>query len=343
MRALVTGGAGFVGHHLVAALLERGDSVSVLDDFSTGHRSRILPFLSAVRLIEGSVLDPLAIAEAVESCESVFHLAAIPSVARSLVDPRTSHDVNVTGSVNVMLGAAKAGVRRVIYAGSSSVYGVPESLPCRESMLPAPESPYGVSKLAGEYYVHVLGKSLGVETVSLRYFNVFGPGQDPASEYAAVVPRFITAVLAGGRPTINGDPTISRDFTHVANVVSANLLAADAAHLTGVTCNVACGGRTTLATLLERICDAVGRRVEPILGPPRRGDIIHSTADISAAASRLGYRVVVPFSEGIADTVAWYQRALPGKTGPTGGGPQPQGSQRRDRTPSPTPPRRTRS
>ena len=224
--------------------------------------------------------------------------------ARSSI-PRRSDEVNAGGTIRVMQAAARHGVRRVVFAGSSSVYGIPQALPCEESARPAPESPYGVSKLAGEHYVHTLGKQFGIDTVVLRYFNVFGPGQDPASEYAAVVPKFATAVLEGEQPTINGDGGISRDFTYIDNVVHANLLAADA-DVTGLTCNVACGDRTTLLELLAAICEAAGQAVEPRFGPPRPGDIVHSLADISVARAALGYRVIVPFEEGIARTVEWF-------------------------------------
>jgi UDP-glucose 4-epimerase len=307
VRALVTGGGGFIGHHLVRGLLALGNDVAVIDDFSTGDRARLEPVRDRISLTEGSILDPAALDAAAASCEVIFHEAAIPSVARSLVNPHLSNHVNVTGTIEVMLAAARQGVRRVVYAGSSSVYGVPESLPCRESFRPAPESPYGVSKLAAEHYVRTLGRLHGVETVTLRYFNVFGPGQDPASEYAAVVPRFVTAVLEGRQPTIYGTGEVSRDFTFVDNVVNANLLAAKPSGPTGITCNVACGDRHTLLELLDSICKAAGRPADPIFGPPRPGDIVHSLADISLVERELGYRVAVPFQEGIERTVAWYR------------------------------------
>lgn len=308
MKALVTGGAGFIGHHLVAALLAEGHEVSVLDDFSTGDRARLGPFTSRLhRLVEGSILDVAALDEAMPGQDVVFHEAALPSVARSLVAPLASNEVNVTGTIQVMLAAARHGVTRVVYAGSSSVYGVPKVLPCHEEMRPNPESPYGVSKLAAELYLHVLGRQHGIATVALRYFNVFGEGQDPQSEYAAVIPRFITAVLAGERPTVNGDGAVSRDFTHVANVVAANLLAASPAAPTGITCNIACGERRTLLELLSQICTAADREVVPTFGPPRPGDIQHSMADISSARASLGYEVVVPFDEGIRRAVASYR------------------------------------
>jgi UDP-glucose 4-epimerase len=307
VKALVTGGAGFIGHHIVRGLLAQDDQVTVIDDFSTGDRARLRPFSEVIRLVEGSILDEVALDEAVAGCEVIFHEAAIPSVARSLVTPRLTNNVNVGGTIEVMLAAARRQVRRVVFAGSSSVYGIPETLPCREEQRPAPQSPYGASKLAGEHYVRTLGQHHGVETIVLRYFNVFGPGQDPASEYAAVVPRFVMAALDGRRPIVNGTGEISRDFTYVDNIVEANLLAARAPSASGLTCNVACGSRFTLLELLETIGTAVGRRVEPVFGPPRAGDILHSQADVSVARERLGYDVLVPFRDGIARTIEWYR------------------------------------
>lgn len=313
MRALVTGGAGFIGHHLVNGLLARGDEVSVIDDFSTGGRARLEPVGDRISLIEGSILDPEALDRAAASCEVIFHEAAIPSVARSVRDPQRSNRVNVTGTIEVMLAAARHGVRRVVYAGSSSVYGIPESLPCRESFRPAPESPYGVSKLAAEHYLRTLGNLHGVETVALRYFNVFGPGQDPASEYAAVVPRFVTAVLEGRRPIVHGTGEVSRDFTYVDNVVNANLLAAQAPGVSGITCNIACGDRHSLLGLMDAICTAAGLPADPMFGPSRPGDILHSLADISVAERQLGYTPNVPFEEGIERTVAWFRDQATGR------------------------------
>lgn len=306
VKTLVTGGAGFIGHHLASGLLDRGDSVTVIDDLSTGDRSRLDPIRDRIAYVEGSILDEAALDAALEGCEVVFHEAAIPSVARSLITPRLTNEVNVTGTIAVMLAAARHGVRRVVFAGSSSVYGVPESLPCRETQRPDPMSPYGASKIAAEHYIRTLGLAFGIETVVLRYFNVFGPGQDPKSEYAAVVPRFTTAILEGRQPLVNGTGEISRDFTYVDNVVAANLLAASPSTPSGITCNVACGSRYSLLDLLDAISAAAGKPVDPIFGPPRAGDIVHSQADISVAREALGYEVVVPFHEGIARTVRWY-------------------------------------
>lgn len=305
-RVLVTGGAGFIGHHLVQALLARGDEVVVLDNFSTGLRARLDPFLERIELVEGDLRDPDAVERAVRGCEIVLHQGAIPSVARSVLDPITSNAVNVEGTIRLMLGAAAAGVRRVVAAGSSSVYGASPELPRRETQRPDPRSPYAASKLATEHYVHALGELKGIDTVVLRYFNVFGAGQDPESQYAAVVPRFITAALRAERPIVYGDGLQSRDFTHIENVVSANLLAAGATGLTGLTANIGCGGRYTLIDLLAAVGSALETRLDPVFEPPRAGDVRDSEADIGVAATQLGYRVIVPFEEGIRKTVEWY-------------------------------------
>ena len=307
MRALVTGGAGFIGHHLVRALVERGDEVGVLDDLSTGQVARLDPVIDRIAVVEGSILDPAALDRAIDGVEVVFHEAALASVARSIADPRRTNEVNVGGTIDLMGAAARHGVRRVVFASSSAVYGTAPRLPSTEEQLPSPASPYGVSKLAGEHDVHVLGKLTGVETVALRYFNVYGPRQDPASEYAAVIPRFITAVLDGARPTINGSGEISRDFVYVDDVVAANLLAASPTSPTELTCNIATGFGTTLIELLDAIAQAAGREADPIYGPPRDGDIFESRGDISRARRALGYDATVMLGEGIARTVAWYR------------------------------------
>ncbi len=307
MKAAVTGGAGFIGHHLVGSLVDAHHDVQVLDDLSTGSRARLEPVLDAITLIEGSILDPVALDRAIAGTEVVFHQAAIASVVRSTSDPAGTNEVNVTGTIEVMLAAARHGVRRVIFAGSSAVYGASKQLPSREDQRTAPTSPYGVSKLAGEQYVHALGRLHGVETVVLRYFNVYGPGQDPASEYAAVIPRFITAVLAGLPPTIFGTGGISRDFVFIGDVVAANLLAARRGIPSELTCNVATGARTSLSELLEAVNAAAGANVEPVFGPAREGDIADSQADITLARRSLGYEVATPFRDGIARTVAWYR------------------------------------
>jgi UDP-glucose 4-epimerase len=315
MRVLVTGGAGFIGHHLVRSLLERGDEVSVIDDYRTGSPERLEPFRDRIRLIEGDIRDARAVDEAMAGAEVVLHEAALPSVARSVVDPRLTADIIVNGTIEVMLGAARAGVRRVVLAGSSSIYGSREILPRQEDQAPDPRSPYATSKLAAEHMLHQLGELRGVETVVLRYFNIYGPGQDPASEYSAVVPRFVTAALRGERPVVHGDGTQSRDFTHIDNVILANLLAAEAPGASGATMNIGCGGRYSLLDLLEVIGTALGRRLEPVFEGTRAGDVRHSQADISVATERIGYHVVTPFDVGIGRTVAWYQdQSSPART-----------------------------
>ncbi len=315
MRVLVTGGAGFIGHHLVNALLKRGDDVAVLDDFSTGLRERLTPVLGSIDLIEGDLRDPAATARATAGREVVLHQGAIPSVARSVADPLRSNSVNVEGTIQLMLACASAGVRRVVAAGSSSVYGASPELPRRETQRPDPRSPYAASKLATEHYVHTLGALHGIETVVLRYFNVFGPAQDPNSQYAAVVPLFITAALEGEAPTVHGDGRQSRDFTFIDNVVSANLLAASVPGVSGLTANIGCGGRFDLLELLDEIRAVVGEIVPPIFTPTRAGDVRDSEADITVAREQLGYDVLVPFKEGVRRTVLWYQAQAAAEAG----------------------------
>jgi UDP-glucose 4-epimerase len=317
VRALVTGGAGFIGHHLVRELLDRDWAVAVIDDLSTGDASRLAPFTDRIDFIRGDIRDPTAVDEAIAGVDVVFHEAALPSVARSVRDPRLTNDINTNGTIEVMLGAARAGVRRVVYAASSSVYGITPELPRRETQRPDPRSPYAASKLAAEYYVHTLGALHGIETVALRYFNVFGPGQDPDSEYAAVVPKFIVAGLDGESPTIHGDGLQSRDFTYIDNVVAANLAAATRDGVSGLTCNIGCGGRFSLLELLDRIQAALGTGLTPTFGPTRPGDVPHSQADITLAGERLGYDPAVGFDEGVRRTVEWFRQ----NHVPTPGGP----------------------
>lgn len=313
MKLLVTGGAGFIGHHLVHGLLRRGHDVAVIDDLVTGEIRRITDVLDQIAFVEGSVLRADALDAVTPGCEVILHQAALPSVARSVRDPRRSNEVNTSGTIEVMLAATRHGVRRVVLAGSSSVYGSSPEMPRRETQRPSPQSPYAVSKLAAEHYLHTIGALTGVETVALRYFNVFGPGQDPASEYAAVVPRFVTAVLRGEPPVVNGTGEASRDFTYVENVVEANVLAATASDVSGLTCNIGCGTRFTLLELLEAIGTTAGRTPRPTFGAPRPGDVLHSQADIALARERLGYEVAVPFHSGVTQTVAWFDEAIHGQ------------------------------
>jgi UDP-glucose 4-epimerase len=300
----VTGGAGFIGHHLVRHLVATGSEVTAVDNLSTGFRERLAD-IPGVRFIDVDIRDGERLASIMSGVDTIFHLAALPSVQRSLKDPLETHAINVTGTLNVMLAAAVSGVRRVVFAGSSSVYGLAPGLPRKESQKPDPQSPYAVSKLAAEGYVNTLGVAHGVETVVLRYFNVFGPGQDPTSLYAAVVPRFVTAVLAGRQPTVFGDGHQTRDFTYVENVTHANVLAATAPASGGVF-NIGCGSRYSLLDLLAAVGRSVGTQVEPVFAPPNPGDVRDSQADVTLAMDALGYSPLVGFEEGVDRTVAYY-------------------------------------
>jgi len=304
---LVTGGAGFIGSNIVAELVGHGERVRVLDDFSTGRRKNLIPFLERIDLIEGDLRDLPTVRQAVEGVDYVLHHAALPSVQRSVDDPLATHAANTTGTLHLLVAARDAGVRRVVYASSSSTYGDSPTLPKREDMLPRPKSPYAVSKLTGAHYCQVFTEVFGLETVCLRYFNVFGPRQDPRSQYAAVVPLFITAMLRGECPVVYGDGHQSRDFTFVSNVVRANLLAAAAPDVAGRVFNVACGQRHTLLDLIAILNDVLDTRITPTHTAPRPGDVRHSLADITAAQEALGYRVEVDFHEGLRQTVAWHR------------------------------------
>jgi nucleoside-diphosphate-sugar epimerase len=306
MRVLVTGGAGFIGSHLVERLLRDGHDVRALDNFSTGHRSNLQPFADDVEIVEGDLQSYERAHKAVRGCELVFHQAALPSVPRSIQDPLTSSGVNITGTLNILLAARDEAVRRVVFASSSSVYGANLELPKREEMASEPISPYATAKLAAESYCRSFTHVYGLETVALRYFNVFGPRQDPLGAYAAVIPNFITAFFEGRSPTINGDGEQSRDFTYIDNVVDANLLAADAPDVAGRRYNIAYGERTTLNVLAEELRELTGSSAEPVHGPDRAGDVPHSLADISAAERDLGYRPQIGLREGLERTVAYY-------------------------------------
>lgn len=303
MKVLVTGGAGFIGSNLVRALLARGDDVRVLDNFSTGSRRNLHGLESDVDVVEGELRSYERVHNAVRGTEIVFHLGALGSVPRSVQDPLTSSAVNVEGTLNVQLAARDEGVRRVVFASSSSIYGNQPELPLRESMPPDPISPYGVAKLAAERYCVSFSRVYhSFETVVLRYFNVFGPRQDPTSQYAAVVPRFITAIAAGEPVTIFDDGEQSRDFTYVDNVVAANLLAADAAGASGRIFNVSAGEPTTVNELAETIGRLLGRPIERHYLPPRPGDLRNSWADVSEARDGLGYEPRVGLEEGLRRT-----------------------------------------
>ncbi|MBN2356724.1 SDR family oxidoreductase [candidate division KSB1 bacterium] len=306
---LVTGGAGFIGSHIVEALLEKGESVRVLDNFSTGKRENLMPFLDRIELIEGDIRSTHTVRESVDGVDFVLHQAALPSVPRSIKDPITSNEVNVSGTINLLDAARDAGVKRLIYASSSSIYGDLEALPKTEDMLPRPLSPYAVAKLAGEKYCQVFTQLYGMETVSLRYFNVFGPRQDPTSQYSAVIPKFIRLIMNQTPPHIYGDGEQSRDFTYVSNVVAANLLACEQGleNLAGEVFNIACGRRITINHLVESINKILATNVAAEYNEPRLGDVKHSLANIGKARQFLGYEPRVDFARGLEKVITHMQ------------------------------------
>ena len=306
--ALVTGGAGFIGSHIASALSASGARVRILDDLSTGHRENLDEIGGDIDFVQGSVADEQLLAKALENVELIFHEAAIPSVPRSVEAPRNTHIASVDGTFSLLLAAKEAGVRRVVYAASSSAYGDQPTLPKSEQMSPDPLSPYAVAKLVGEYYCRVFTRVYGLETVSLRYFNVFGPRQDPGSQYSGVVSRFISALLSDECPVIYGDGEQSRDFTYIANVVAANLSAASAPDASGRVINVANGQRITLNQLLEELKQLTGRPdVTAEYREPRVGDVRHSLADITIAQELLGYESKVDLREGLQRTLDWWK------------------------------------
>ena len=306
--AVVTGGAGFIGSHIAGALLAGGARVRIIDDLSTGHSENLEEIGGDVDFIQGSVADQQLLTKALENVELVFHEAAIPSVPRSVEAPRNTHIASVDGTFSLLLAAKEAGVRRVVYAASSSAYGDQPTLPKVENMAPDPLSPYAVAKLVGEYYCRVFTRVYGLETVSLRYFNVFGPRQDPGSQYSGVVSRFISALLNDERPVIYGDGEQSRDFTYIENVVGANLRAASAPKAAGKVINVANGERITLNELLNELKELTGRAdVTAEYLEPRIGDVRHSLADNTMARELLGYECKVDLREGLQRTLDWWK------------------------------------
>jgi nucleoside-diphosphate-sugar epimerase len=305
-KVLVTGGGGFIGSNLVRALLARGDDVRVLDNFATGSRGNLLDVWDEVELVEGDLRSYERVHAATRGAELVFHQGALPSVPRSVQDPLTTSAVNVEGTLNVLLAARDEGVRRVVAASSSSVYGNSGTLPRVETSPPDPESPYGVAKLAAERYCVAFSRVYDIETVVLRYFNVFGPRQDPTSQYAAVVPLFISAVAAGQPVSVDGDGTQSRDFTFVENVVDGNLLAGDAKDASGAVLNVATGSQTTILELADTIGELLGRPVEKEFRPVRAGDVRHSWAELGEARRVIGFEPRISLREGLQRTADWF-------------------------------------
>ncbi|MEM8863949.1 MAG: NAD-dependent epimerase/dehydratase family protein [Planctomycetota bacterium] len=308
-RYLVTGGAGFIGSHIATALVDRGDRVRVLDNFSTGRRDNLahLTGKAEVEVIEADVLDQKAVRDAVKDVDVVFHQAALASVPRSVDAPLETHSACATGTLHILDAAQRADVRRVVYAGSSSAYGNEPFTAKRETDALAPLSPYAAAKLAGEMYCRAFYETHGLETVVTRYFNVFGPRQDPEGEYSAVIPKFVVAMLAGNRPIVFGDGGQSRDFTYVDNVVAGNLAAADKAAAAGHVFNVACGRQLTLLDLIASINRVLGTAIEPIFAAPRPGDVRESLADIASARDGLSYEPVVDFDEGLRRSIDYYR------------------------------------
>lgn len=304
---LVTGGAGFIGSHLAARLVADGHTVRVLDNFITGKRKNLDAIKGQFELIEGDFREPDICRSACRDIEVVFHIGALPSVPKSIEQPQDCHDCNVNGTFNMLMAAVQCRCRRVIYAASSSAYGDVEVSPKVETIRPEPKSPYAVQKLAGEMYCRAFYECFGLETFAIRYFNVFGSRQDPTSQYAAVIPAFITAILEDKQPTVYGDGEQTRDFTYVDNVVEANVLAAGAKEVTGQVANAACGYSISLNEIIKQINEILGKNIVPVYDAPRPGDVRHSLADNSLAEKLIGYTPLVDFTEGLARTIQYYQ------------------------------------
>jgi UDP-glucose 4-epimerase len=309
-KFLVTGGAGFIGSNICRRLVAEGCFVRVVDNLLTGKRSNLAPVMGKIDFVEADMGVPEVARSVVKDIDVILHQGALPSVPRSVDDPAATHQHCVDATFTLLLAARDAGVKRFVYAASSAAYGDTPVLPKVEAMAPNPLSPYAVGKLVGEYYCSVFSKVFGLETISLRYFNVFGPHQDPASQYAAAIPAFVTAILRNNPPTVYGDGEQSRDFTYVDNVVQANLLAARAKETHGEVVNIACGEAVTVNAIIGMINELLGRTVRPIYVPPRAGDVKHSLADITAAQKLIGYQPVVLFCEGLRKSIDWYQRNL---------------------------------
>jgi nucleoside-diphosphate-sugar epimerase len=305
---LVTGGAGFIGSNIVAELVDRGDRVKVLDDFSTGSRSNLQSFGKSIEIVEGSLTDLETVRSAVRGVDFVLHQGALPSVPRSIEQPINTNDVNVLGTLNVLIAGKEVGVGKVVIASSSSVYGNTEESPKHESIQPKPLSPYAVSKLAAEHYARVFYEIYGLPTLVLRYFNVFGPRQNPFSQYSAVIPKFIKLMMEGKSPVIYGDGMQSRDFSYVENIVQANVLAAQAKDVNGVALNIACQESYSLLDLIKTLNAILEIKLEPVFESARKGEVRHSLADISLARKHIKYNPSVRWKEGLVKTVDWYRK-----------------------------------
>jgi len=309
-KFLVTGGAGFIGSNICKKLVSQGCFVRILDNLLTGKRSNLQDFIDKVEFVEADMGDENIARSAMKDIDVVLHQGALPSVPRSVEDPAATHRHCVDATFTLLLAARDTGIKRFVFASSSSVYGDAPTMPKVETMLPMPLSPYAAGKLVGEYYCSVFYKVFGLETISLRYFNVFGPHQDPSSQYAAAIPAFVTAILKDQPPTVFGDGLQSRDFTYVDNVVDANLLAARVEHTAGEVINIACGQSVTVNETIEVINAAAGKNIKPIYTDSRTGDVKHSLADISASEKLIGFKPVVPFKQGLQLAINWYRDNL---------------------------------
>jgi len=304
---LVTGGAGFIGSNIVEELVRRKKEVRVIDSLITGKMENLKPFLGDITFIKGDIRDRKALRKALKGVDYVIHQAALRSVPKSVDDPFTTNDINVNGTLNVLFEAKAAGVKRVVYASSSSAYGDAKQFPQKETHLPVPISPYGVSKLAAENYCVTFAKTFGLETVSLRYFNVFGPRQNPESKYSAVIPAFLFAMMRGESPIVEWDGKQSRDFTYVGNVVQANLNACTAPDVSGEVFNTACGSTVSVIGIVNGLNKLLGTKIRPVYAPKRRGDVRMTRADITKMRRLLGIKKVIGFEEGLRRTVEWFR------------------------------------
>ena len=309
-KFLVTGGAGFIGSNIAAKLVSQECFVRVIDNLLTGKKNNLAAVSNKIEFIEADMGDEAAARAAMKDIDVVLHQGALPSVPRSVDDPAATHKHCVDATFTLLLAARDAGVKRFVFAASSSVYGDTPTLPKVETMLPRPLSPYAAAKLVGEYYAKVFSDVFGLETISLRYFNIFGPNQDPTSQYAAAIPAFVTAILKDQPPTIYGDGVQSRDFTYVDNVVEANLLAARAKQTAGQVINIACGRAVTVNEIIDMINMSLGKSVKPIYTDPRPGDVKHSLADITAAKKLIGYKPIIQFKDGLKLAIDWYRNNL---------------------------------
>ena len=306
----MTGGAGFIGSNICRKLVSQGCFVRVIDNLLTGKKSNLADIIDGIEFIQADMGDEKIARRAAKNIDIVLHEGALPSVPRSVDDPAATHKHCVDATFTLLMAARDAGVKRFVYASSSAAYGDTPTLPKVETMLPEPLSPYAVAKLVGEYYCSVFYKVFGLQTISLRYFNVFGPYQDPTSQYAAAIPAFVTAILKGQPPTIFGDGEQSRDFTYVDNIVEANLLAARAKHAAGQVLNIACGQVVTVNEIIGMINELTGRNVKPVYADPRPGDVKHSLADITLAKKLIGFKPIVPFKQGLELALTWYRDNL---------------------------------